>query len=73
MSATTLPVVEAIGVKKTYMLGKIPVEALRGVNYGLKWEISSLSLDLLEAVNQPCSTSSAHWINPLRHSAHRRS
>jgi putative ABC transport system ATP-binding protein len=27
-----VPVVEAINVKKTYMLGKIPVEALRGVN-----------------------------------------
>jgi putative ABC transport system ATP-binding protein len=27
------PVVEAINVKKTYMLGKIPVEALRGVNF----------------------------------------
>jgi len=26
------PVVEAIALKKTYMLGKIPVEALRGVN-----------------------------------------
>jgi putative ABC transport system ATP-binding protein len=26
------PVVEAVNLKKTYMLGKIPVEALRGVN-----------------------------------------
>jgi putative ABC transport system ATP-binding protein len=26
------PVVEAIGLKKTYMLGKVPVEALRGIN-----------------------------------------
>ncbi|MGD6850790.1 MAG: ABC transporter ATP-binding protein [Candidatus Bathyarchaeia archaeon] len=31
MSQSTL-VVEAIGVKKTYMLGKVPVEALRGVD-----------------------------------------
>ncbi len=28
----TIPVVEAIEVTKTYMLGKVPVEALRGVN-----------------------------------------
>jgi putative ABC transport system ATP-binding protein len=32
MSSKSVPVVEAINVKKTYMLGKIPVEALRGVN-----------------------------------------
>ncbi|MCW4030563.1 MAG: ABC transporter ATP-binding protein [Candidatus Bathyarchaeota archaeon] len=32
MSSNSVPVVEAINVKKTYMLGKIPVEALRGVN-----------------------------------------
>jgi putative ABC transport system ATP-binding protein len=32
MSTKQIPVVEAIGVKKTYMLGKVPVEALQGVN-----------------------------------------
>ena len=32
MSSKPTPVVQAIDVKKTYMLGKIPVEALRGVN-----------------------------------------
>jgi putative ABC transport system ATP-binding protein len=30
--AKSIPVVEATNVTKTYMLGKIPVEALRGVN-----------------------------------------
>jgi putative ABC transport system ATP-binding protein len=33
MSSKPLSVVEAIDVKKTYMLGKVPVEALRGVNF----------------------------------------
>ncbi len=28
----SIPVVEAVNLKKTYMLGKVPVEALRGVN-----------------------------------------
>jgi putative ABC transport system ATP-binding protein len=32
MSTELFPVVDALDVKKTYMLGKIPVEALRGVN-----------------------------------------
>jgi len=32
MAAATMPVIEAVNVTKTYMLGKVPVEALRGVN-----------------------------------------
>jgi putative ABC transport system ATP-binding protein len=28
----SIPVVEAVDLKKTYMLGKVPVEALRGIN-----------------------------------------
>ncbi len=32
MSSKSVPVVEATNVKKTYMLGKVPVEALRGVS-----------------------------------------
>ncbi len=34
--ALTTPVVEITDLKKTYMLGKIPVEALRGINLKIK-------------------------------------
>src|SRR5512136_3321595 len=30
--STVTTIVEAAGLKKTYMLGKVPVEALRGIN-----------------------------------------
>ncbi len=33
MATKTVPVVEALNITKTYMLGKVPVEALRGVNF----------------------------------------
>jgi len=33
MAANIVPVIEAINVKKTYLLGRVPVEALRGVNF----------------------------------------
>jgi hypothetical protein len=52
--AKPLPVVEAIDVKKTYMLGKIPVEALRGVNLKVETETSFPSSDHQAAVNQRC-------------------
>jgi putative ABC transport system ATP-binding protein len=64
----TKPVVQAVEVKKTYMLGKIPVDALRGVNLrietgdfvailGPSGSGKSTMLNLIGALDKPTSGS----------------
>ena len=66
MISKNVAVVEALNVKKTYMLGKVPVEALRGVNFrvnqgdfvsilGPSGSGKSTMLNLIGALDKPTS------------------
>jgi ABC-type lipoprotein export system ATPase subunit len=46
--------IEAFDLKKKYMLGKIPVDALRGVNLQVESSDFLAILSPSAAANQPC-------------------
>ena len=47
-------IVEALNLRKVYMLGKVPVEALRGVNLKVEGANSYPFWGLREAENRRC-------------------